>query len=396
VKLAYLANIRLPTEKAHGLQIVQMCEAFAQTQHADRLIRVTLYAARRANTPELRTVKDVWNFYGVERAFAIQRVPCVDLYGLSRGHFERFAFAIQTLTYLIALCVIVLINRADIYYSRDPLTLLVLSLFKPRAALCYEAHQLTNSRWQTLCLRRVGTVVAVTAHLADRVRGRGAAHVIVAHDGIRAARFADMPDQAAARHMLDLPAAAFIVGYVGRLHTLGMSKGVDTLIDAIAQVAAQGAPDSLTLCIVGGPDDWAARLRQQWIDRGLDARHFIYVQSVVADRVPLYLSAFDVATMPLPWTEHFAYYASSMKLFEYMAAGRALLATDLPSTLEVVQNEHSALLTPPSDPIAMAEALRRLKADPLLRARLAAQAQADVADYTWARRAMRIIEAIAE
>ena len=52
MKLLYLANIRLPTEKAHGLQIMQNCEAFA-----DVGAEVTLWCARRVNTPELRNVR---------------------------------------------------------------------------------------------------------------------------------------------------------------------------------------------------------------------------------------------------------------------------------------------------------------------------------------------------
>ncbi len=387
---------------------MQMCEAFAQTtttaSGAARggMVNVTLYAARRINTPALRTIRDVWAFYGVDRAFTIRRVPCLDLFGVSGGRAERLVFTIQTATYLMILCLILLCraasstNRVDVYYSRDPLTLVALSLFVPRSALCYEAHQLSGSRWQTLCLRRVGTIIAVTAALADKLRERTitttstSAPILVAHDGIRAARFVAIPDQAEARRQLELPAQAFIVGYIGRLHTLGMSKGVDTLIDAIACLS----PDPVTLCLVGGPDDWADRLRAQWIAHGLAPDGFIYVASVPADRVPLYLSAFDVGTMPLPWTEHFAYYASSLKLFEYMAAGRPLLATDLPSAREVVRDEYSALLVPPGDAASMAGALRRLKDDPALRQRLAEQAQRAVAEYHWSRRAERILDAV--
>lgn len=394
MKLAYLANIRLPTEKAHGLQIMQMCEAFAQTVLDDHAVEVTLYAARRVNTAEMQRISDAWAFYGVARIFAIRRVTCIDLYCWLNGRAERLAFSIQSLSYLSVLCLTLLLHQADLYYSRDPLTLLALSLFKRRATLCYEAHQVVNSgigrRLQSLCVRRVGTVVAITAGLGQRMRERGARNVIVAHDGIRAARFAVMPSQAEARRSLGLPAEAFIVGYAGRFHTLGMSKGIDTLIDAIAQLA----PDPILLYLVGGPHDWVDRFCEQWSAHHLPPDQFIYAGSVLADQVPLHLAACDVCTMPLPWTEHFAYYASSMKLFEYMAAGRAILATELPSVIEVVQDDHSTLLARPGDPTSMARALRRLKDDPALRARLAAQAQSDVKGYHWSRRAETILRAI--
>jgi glycosyltransferase involved in cell wall biosynthesis len=385
VKIAYLANIRLPTEKAHGLQIMQMCEAFAQQPN----VTLRLYAARRRNTPALKAVTDPWAYYGVAPNFEIRRVACLDLLNWLPG---RMAFTIQMLTYMFMLGLTLHFQRADVYYSRDPFTLLLLSLFVPKKALCYESHQLSTSRWQGRCVRRVGTVVAITGTLAQKMRDLGAQQVITEHDGFRAERFANPVDQATARQQLNMPATAFIVGYVGRLHTMGMSKGVETVIEAIARLS----PDPIMLCLVGGPDEQAAALKIQWIANGLAPELFSYGGAVAADRVPLYLAAFDVCLMPLPWTEHFAYYASALKLFEYMAAERAIIASDLPSTAEVVHDNVSALLTPPSDPDAMAVALRRLFTDPAMRQRLATTAKIDVADYAWDRRAARILQAISD
>jgi len=108
--------------------------------------------------------------------------------------------------------------------------------------------------------------------------------------------------------------------------------------------------------------------------------------------VPRALAAFDVAAMPFPWTEHFAYYASPVKLFEYMASGRPIVATGLPSTQEILIDGETALLVPPSDVDALAAALARLQDNPPLRARLAENARRLVFErYTWAARAARIL-----
>jgi glycosyltransferase involved in cell wall biosynthesis len=385
LKLFYLANIRLPTEKAHGLQIVQNCAAFAENG-----AQVTLYAAQRINTPGLRAVRDVHAHYGVPRNFAIKRVPCLDLLLLGRA--ERSLFGIQTLSYTLILLALMLFRRADIYYSRDTLTLVALSLIKPRHKLVYEAHTLAKSRlgaWlQRLCARRVGLVVALTSHLASRLSALGATHVIAEHDGFRAERFADLPDQRTARRALNLPLTAFIVGYVGRLHTLSMSKGVDTLIEAIA-----GSARPIHLCLVGGPDEMAAQLRTHWCAQGLPEDRFLYAGQVAPSDVPRHLAALDVCALPLPFTEHFAYYASPLKLFEYMCAGKPILASDLPAIAEVVQHEDSALLCPPEDRAAFSAALVRLFEDEQLRARLGAAARARSADYAWSARAARILSA---
>lgn len=393
MRLLYIANIRLPTEKAHGLQIVQNCEALA-----DAGADVTLWTARRVNTPGLRGVRDVWAHYGVKQNFALRRLPCLDLMPLVPDRVDRLAqiiFLLQLWTFTLSALVGALFADADAYYSRDEFVLLALSLVKPKQKLAYEAHTLAQGRGgqalQRRVVRRVGHVVALTRKLADDLidAGADAGSTQVAHDGIRAARFAGVPEQAAARREIGWPPDTFIVGYVGRLQTMAMDKGVGALVEALAQVGG------CSLALVGGPDAMAEEFRQRWIELGQDGARFLYAGQVAPERVPLYLSAFDICAMPFPWTTHFAYYASPIKLFEYMGSRRALVASNLPSIAEVVTDGESALLTPPGDVNALAEAVRRLKADLALREQLAGQAQNLVmTHYTWDARANAILKAL--
>jgi glycosyltransferase involved in cell wall biosynthesis len=416
MKLLYLANIRVPTEKAHGLQIMQNCEAFA-----DVGAQVTLWTARRFNTTEMRG-KDPFDFYGVSHNFVLRRIPCLDLMPLVRERTDalaRLIFYLQLLTFTLASLIEALFSSADVYYSRDPLVILALGLVKPSQALAYEAHDLAVGRWgrwlQGQVVRRAGTIVPITAalrddliermnkdlnHLSEAAGAEGTENLgdlrasavqkfFVAHDGIRQARFAHVPEQAEARRMLGWPETAFIVGYVGRLHTLTMDKGVGVLVDALSQV--KGA----WLAVVGGPDDMAEALRQRWQALGLDEARFLYAGQVLPDRVPLYLSAFDLCAMPHPFTAHFARHTSPIKLFEYMASQRAIVASNLPGFAEVVADGDSALLVPPGDAAALAAAILRLKDDPALRQRLSATAYTEVmAHYTWEARARGILAKI--
>ena len=393
--LHYLANVRLPTEKAHGLQIVQNCEALAA------FAPLTLHPARRVQPPALRNAPDPWTFYGVARTFDIRYTPCVDLLPLLGGRENRLstlAFYLQTATYIAALAWrLRRVSANAVFYSRDPLVLAAFRRIKPPRRLFWEAHSLSAAprkrRMQAELARSLGGVIAVTRRLADDLMALGLPEerVLVAPDGIRAARFAETPSKEAARAALGLPQDAFIVGYVGRLHTMNMSKGVDDLIRALA-----GLPEHpLHLLLVGGPDDMAATLRQQWIAAGLPAERFHSLGHVPAAEVPRALAAFDAAALPLPWTEHFAYYASPIKLFEYMASGRPIVATNLPSTAEIVQDGDTALLVPPSDPPTLAAALARLHGDPALCARLGGNARRLVFErYTWEARAWAILDFI--
>lgn len=386
--LVYLANNRLPTEKAHGLQIVQMCEAFADIGYD-----VTLATPRRINTPQMKQVGSLWDYYGVKRNFTFRRLACID--ATPQFPSSQAVFMIQTLTYTLALLVWLPFRRANVIYTRDTFVGLMLVLLRPllwrRAKIVYEVHQINGSgvgqRLQSFVVQR-SYVVPITGHMAGTMRDLGAARVLVEHDGFSRSRFAALPTREEARAALNLAPDAFVVGYVGRLHTMGMSKGLDTLVDAIAAVP-EGTP-AIHLLLVGGPDEGVVQVRQAWRDHGLPLEQLHAVGQVAPDAVPRYLAAMDVGAMPLPWTEHFAYRASALKLFEYMAAGCAVVASDLPSTAEVVTNDETALLVPPSDSEALAGALHRLATDPELCQRLGQQAQVTAQHYVWDQRAARI------
>jgi len=175
------------------------------------------------------------------------------------------------------------------------------------------------------------------------------------------------------------------VGFVGRLEMLKMDKGVGTLVQALMQV------EGVSFGLVGGPERGAESLREQWQKLDLPEENFLYAGQVTPDAVPTYLAAFDVCAMPHPFTPQFAYYTSPLKLFEYMAAGRAIVASDLPGWSDVVQQEATALLVPAGDADALAGAIQRLRDDKALREELGTNARLRAMQhYTWAARAAAI------
>lgn len=394
MRLLYIANARIPTEKAHGLQIMQNCEALAQAG-----AKVTLWAARRINTRELRRVRDPWQHYGVQRAFRLRRLPCLDLQWLVGERIfllRRGAFLLQVLSWLPALALALLFTRADVYYTRDLAAATLVLLLRGGQRLACEPHRLSASgpgrSLQTWVLRRARAVFPVTAAMAREIGQLGVApqRICVVHDGIRAARFRSLPTRAAARRQLGWDEDLFVVGYVGRLHTMAMDKGVGTLLQALTPL------DGAAIALVGGPQELTQALRAAWLRAGRPETHFLAPGQVLPDAVPLHLAAFDVCAMPFPWTQHFAFYASPVKLFEYMASGRPLVATRLPAVTEVVRDGEHALLVPPDDAPALTAALLRLRQDAGLRQSLAANARATVLErYTWGVRARRILAQLA-
>lgn len=393
MKLRYIANIRLPTERAHGIQIVENCEAFGNWG-----LNTELWIARRFNTAELRGIGDIWAYYGVRRQFGIRWLPCIDLLPLVPGRADGLAkaiFGLQLLTFALAALIAAVFDRADFYYSRDPLILFLLSFVKPKSKLVYEAHTRAQGRIGSLIERRVlrhtQSIFTTTRHLADEliVMGADKEHIHVAHDGIRTERFENAPERDDAKAKLGWSAYPFIMGYVGRMEAVGYDKGVGLLVDAVARV------EGVTLAVVGGPDVVAESLRERWKALRGTADGFIYAGQVAPEYVPLYLASCDCCAIPSPANGFFSYYSSPMKLFEYMAAKRAILASDLPALREVIDEASAVLL--PQDAAAWADAIRQMRDDAGLRARLADAAYERVmSQYTWRARTGMIFKTIQE
>ncbi len=383
----YLANARLPTEKANGLQIVENCDALARAG-----ARVTLVVPRRAGTR--RSADDVRTHYGLRPTFTLRFVPCVDLFPLGRWC-AGIAARVLLLTFTLAALFALRRETADVYFSRDPLPLLLLGFIRPRAALAYEAHTLAPGgpgRWlQRACVRRVGTVVAMTDRLAADLQRGGAGEVVVLRDGYRVERFADLPSRDEARAAVGVPRDVFCAGYLGQLETLGASKGLELVVDAIARLR----DPRLHLCLAGGPGNPAAALRARWQDAGLRPDAFHWLGDRPPSEAARLLPAFDACLLPLPATPHFALYASPLKLFEYMAAGRPIVAAALPSIAEVVTSGESALLVPAGDAAALARAIADLRDDPSLGVRLGAVARNAARAFTWDVRARKLLTVLA-
>jgi glycosyltransferase involved in cell wall biosynthesis len=343
-KLIYIA--RTP-----NIQIVQNCEAFAAQN-----VEVELWAANDTYPDD----------YGAQENFLVRPLPMFTLSAL-----------ITALT-----------NQADVFYSQAALVLLLLSLFKPRRSLVYEVQRLPErGRWlQRLTARRVGTVITVTPSLRDEMARMGAKRILMANNGVKRTRFENTPSRLEARRALNWREEAFIIGCVG-------ADGVNTLIAALALSWAQPSGFQAALALIGVEDVDA--LRAEWQKLGLLPELFLNTGVVPPNEMPQILSACDVCVLPLPRTEHNTFYAAPLRLFEYMAARRALVASDLPAWEDVVTDGESALLVGASDARELAEAITKLYHDPMLRQTLADNAYARVMEhYTWDIRTLAILKKI--
>lgn len=218
-------------------------------------------------------------------------------------------------------------------------------------------------------------VVAVTGVLKSMIAASAvpADRIEVVPNGIDPAAFANLP----ARPASPDPLVLGFVGFVRDWH------GLDAVIAAMA--AHDGTP-RLDLVVVG---DGPARgvLERQAAASGI-AHRVRFTGLAAHAAVPALVAGFDIALQPRAVS-----YASPLKIFDYMAAGRAIIAPDQPNIREVLTHEVTALLFDPARPPELWQAVVRLAADPALRARLGAAARAEIdrRGYTWAGNAARLV-----
>ena len=226
--------------------------------------------------------------------------------------------------------------------------------------------------------RAADRVLPVTEVLADRVAQEGVdrARIRVIPNGIQLAHYPEPVPRPEGG-----PLTLGFVGFVRDWH--GMDK-------VIAAMAGWRGETPLRLRVVG---DGPARpgLEAQAAALGI-ADNVSFDGAVDHEAIPGLVAGFDIALQPAAVA-----YASPLKVFEYMAAGRAIVAPDQPNLREVLEDGRTAMLFDPAREGAMWEAIARLAADPALRTRIGAAARAEVLrrDLTWAGNARRVV-ALAE
>lgn len=370
-KLIYIANIRLPTERAHGIQIMEMCAAFARQG-----LEVELVVPRRTNTIK----EEPFAYYHIDRLFKITRVYSLDLIS-----FGRIGFLLQTFSFLVSVVfrVLFIVKKRNeiIFYSRQEAVAYLLSMLGLN--VLWETHMGHDNYFVRSVISRNVPIVAITSGLKGLYASHGAKNILVAPDAVNIEQFQIEDTREDARKKLGLPEGSKIVMYTGHLYSW---KGVDIL----ALAARSLAPD-IRVVFVGGMEKDILSFKKRYGD----IENIMMLGNKPHQDIPLYLRAADVLVLPNSAKEEISeLYTSPMKLFEYMASGTPIVATRLPSLLEVL-NERNAILVNPDSPEDMARGINDMLSDMQHADALSEQARIDVELYSWEKRAKNILEFVA-
>jgi len=332
MQLFYIANIRLPTEKAHGMQIMKMCEAFARAG-----VVVELVVPARSNEPFEGI--DSFQYYGVERNFVIRRLKVIDPIWLMRLPQGVYIKA-QALFFIISLFFSGVIPRCGndragdvVLYTRDEYLLPV--LLRCGRKVVWEAHTLpAHPRKYINAWIKCAKIVCISRGLKEDlvVHGIPSEKILLAHDGVDIERFytsdkSDKTDKSDARRKLGLPQDTKIVLYTGHLYEW---KGAGVLLEAARSYQSQ----DLLFVFVGGTEYDVEQFRA--CAKKLKVTNVLIVGHRPPTEIPLWLKVADVLVIPnSARSPHSAIYTSPMKVFEYMASGVPIVASDVSALREV-------------------------------------------------------------
>ena len=372
MRITVITNSRIPSLTANSIQAMKVCQALAQLGHDIRL-----YVPRETAPADWKSLA---SHYGLNTRFEIKWLPSIPA-------LKRYDFTLHAILAARKF-------KADLVYTWL-LNPAVLALWLGWPVILEMHAEVTGNLgpwlmrrfWRSSTQKRMLVTTRPLRDAIETVAGLtfpGDA-VQIAPNGVDLAQYESLPAAAEARRQLGL-AEKLTVGFTGHIYP---GRGADLLFELV-----QRMPDVNFLWVGGKPEDvtyWRDRLAD------IDASNVTMTGFVGNSRLPLYQAAADVLLMPYSRSifassgQDIAEVINPMKMFDYMAAGRAIVSADLPVIHEVL-DAGNAVFCEPDDVDSWESTLRKLLADEQRRLALGVQAQKDVAGHTWVARAERALE----
>jgi len=364
----------MPTDKAYGIYVVKMCEAL---KNADVDV-IFLYPKRQNDIKE-----DVFSFYGIKKNFKIKKLFSLDL--LSFKFLGHLPYLICAVSFYFSVFFYVLFNlRGCKYvYTRDFYGAAVLKLLGKK--VIFDAHSLSacpGFLFKSI-LKLNNKFIAITKGLKKELINLGVKpdDIFVLPDGVDLEKFNLNISKEEARTHVNFSQNEKLIVYAGHLYKW---KGAHTLA-----LAARFLEEGEKIIFVGGKANKDVPEFLEFIKNN-NLKNIEALGFKPYAEIPFFLHAADVLVLPNSGIEKLSsLYTSPLKMFEYMAAGKPIVASDLPSIREIL-NEENSVLVKADDEYALAEGIKKVLSDSEFAEKISKNALRDAQNFSWEKRAKKI------
>ena len=377
MKMVYMTlNGDIPSRKANGIGVINICSQFADCGFDVELILLKY----KSLTPDLINNKiNVFDFYSVTENFKIKY--------LSIPFFLSFP---RQLGYSAVAVLRKAFSGNSLFYSRHVELAFFAALFGKISV--FESHNYLKARqspvyhlWlKTMQNRFKKTALIVTtqagkkSYIQDEVPED---KILVEPNGVNKNQFDISKSIETLKSTIQIPIDKKTVGFCGHLYK---GRGIEELLECADYLK------KVFFLIVGGePEDIN---RNKKLAKKFNLANVKFTGFVPQSKVPEYLLASDILVMPYTKKTLTHRYMSPMKMFDYLACGRPIVATDFPVIREVLKDRKNAVLVPQGSGHDIAAGIKWFIDNPESAKRISEQAAKDALQHTWEIRAKRITE----
>lgn len=374
--IAYVTlNGQIPSRTANSVGVMKMCGQFSSQGLQTTLL---IPGGQATALKNLECSSDVFDFYSVEHKFKFKYLP---------NPLFKKSSSLVTL-YSLFMVLYVCAKRINLITTRNIEVAFWAALL--RKPVIFESHNyakmaqhrllpywikfVNNSKYKASMV--VTTEAGKKSYIASGIDEQ---NILVQPNGVDVGRFAELAEKTQLRKKLGITTNRKVVGFCGSLYK---GRGIEEIM-----WCAEHLTELLFLIVGGSPEEVKYYQSLAENKKITNIQFFGHVQQ---DKVPLFLMASDILLMPYTTKTAHAY-MSPMKMFDYLATGCPIIATDFPILHEILKDKQNAIFVAPDSGQAMAEGIKWVLNNLELAKKMGFQAKKDAASFSWGNRSKNIL-----
>ena len=379
IKLYYVTHFaRFLSTDADAICVTKTCEALSKAGLEIELI------VPNKDIPQKDVIEEeIFRFYGIQKPYKIQILDAINLYkfGIIGRTLYKFNSILRNNK-----------KHTAIFYTRHLETALVATLSGRKTILDYHDLSFVEENIGLKLLiylsnKRPVRFISVTKAGAARLEARGVNkdHILVAPNGVSLEKYSPQTsnsDPLELKRKYNIPNNKPLVLFSGNLY---LGRGIMETIDS-----AHKNP-KIHFLIIGGTNMDIERCKNHVKGNNVQFLGFILPQDL-----PELLCIADILIMPYTTRTPTWQDMSPMKMFDYLAVGKPIIATDFPVIREILQDKINAVLIPPNSADTISHGIQWILDHPNQAKQIGHQAKLDAEKYTWSKRGQKIVSWIQE